>query len=424
MLSDLPFLPVIILSTSLFLHESSAVYPEYTYPKFCYDNNKSCGPKFWKAVNIEKNTLTDFMNQTGTSKHDLNRAQYNNCHKLDRPTPFNLYANQWCTDGHEILTRQIKRSDCKMEDMKFMITPHSLRTTNPIDDSDCRRQSVDYPNGFGERFFLQFIDVHLRSEHVIDGQRFDAEIMMYHLGTGGMDSQMAATSVLLDGSGMIDNEDLQPLIDKWQMEADRVDSNCENQRKMQETGTSQEDIKPETSEEFPKGETYHEDITTTLRRARAYLDDEYDNIKEMDTDDLYIPPTYVRNGTDYVRRKLDDEEEIGEEEIGLPRIKMFPYTMWPSTWYYRYEGQLPYPPCYRKVHWRVFDVPLKVSRRQIKWMARLLANYVDEKTCEKASVVNKRGEAFRPLLKQNYEVETVLCKTSDFDPLKYPVGSE
>ena len=75
----------------------------------------------------------------------------------------------------------------------------------------------------------------------------------------------------------------------------------------------------------------------------------------------------------------------------------------------------------RKLDWRVFDAPLKVSRRQIKWMSRLVANYVDEETCTKSSAVTEHGEAFRPLLEQDQKVEAVHCKPRDFKQMLFSI---
>jgi hypothetical protein len=118
------------------------------------------------------------------------------------------------------------------------------------------------------------------------------------------------------------------------------------------------------------------------------------------------------------RRKLQENNDaeltpmIDEEPEG-PRRKMFPYDLWPTLYYYKYKGSLTYPPCSENARWRIFDAPLRISRRQYKQLASLLESYKDEATLaddglfESASAVSPTGENVRPLFDLNTDDQTL-----------------
>mmetsp|Transcript_54057 Transcript_54057/g.63165 ORF Transcript_54057/g.63165 Transcript_54057/m.63165 type:complete len:436 (+) Transcript_54057:77-1384(+) len=392
---------------------ADTVRPEYA--KFCYDDNSQdgcIGPSEWATVDVSQHQFQKFLNSSGDSIHNFD-VNENECRfkehssNNNRPTPTNLYANEDCEDGHEILTRQMTDGDCRFGDLEFMITPHSLRAYNPFDDIACRRQHIDMPNGFPEKFYLQFIDVHLRSEHMIDGRRFDGEMMMYHLGVGDSSHAMAATSILLDGSGTRDDPQIQVFIDKWQEEVDRVSNRCETRRIMKE------------NDELDEGKIYK-------RSASSYKN--HNNAKDLASilkaNDRGLRGALENNRDAYQRSTMTNATSSTDTRI--PRNKMFPYQLWPTIYYYRYSGSIPFPPCSKAVHWRVFDEPRVVSKRQIKWLGRLLGSYVNETNCENESNVSKKtGEAFRPLQKStvgssNFVNQVAHCQPIDFSLKVHP----
>ena len=86
----------------------------------------------------------------------------------------------------------------------------------------------------------------------------------------------------------------------------------------------------------------------------------------------------------------------------------------------RYKGQITSPPCSEIVSWRVFDEPLKITKRQLKQLAKLLGSYVDS-NCENASGVSPTGEAYRPLEEINHDHQVVThCTNENFLDLLYP----
>uniref|UniRef100_A0A7S2P2Q1 Alpha-carbonic anhydrase domain-containing protein n=1 Tax=Leptocylindrus danicus TaxID=163516 RepID=A0A7S2P2Q1_9STRA len=94
--------------------------------------------------------------------------------------------------------------------------------------------------------------------------------------------------------------------------------------------------------------------------------------------------------------------------------------MWPTIWYYRYDGSLTTPPCTPNVHWRVLDEPMKISRKQFKQLAKLLVSYRNDE-CEPASFASPKGEMFRPLQPTNPDNQwhTVHCTKENFEGTLY-----
>ena len=54
--------------------------------------------------------------------------------------------------------------------------------------------------------------------------------MMVHLGTEDQHQQIAVVSILLDASSIRDDERLNPFLEKWTEEKERVERNCKLRR--------------------------------------------------------------------------------------------------------------------------------------------------------------------------------------------------
>jgi Eukaryotic-type carbonic anhydrase len=62
-----------------------------------------------------------------------------------------------------------------------------------------------------------------------------------------------------------------------------------------------------------------------------------------------------------------------------------------TEYYFRYEGSLVEPPCFVGVHWRVLRLPVKISPRQLYWLAKLLKLRLNPTTCENDTVAKIVG---------------------------------
>ena len=135
--------------------------------EFEYDPYSPWGPPFWAELDVKHNEYVKWTHELIYTQDEMEhkpRIDENECGNKIRQSPVNLLPNEICTDTHEILSRKIRRSDCKFDDFSWSITPHFLRATMPVDNTFCIRPHIDLPNGFPNKWFLQFMELHVRSE--------------------------------------------------------------------------------------------------------------------------------------------------------------------------------------------------------------------------------------------------------------------
>jgi carbonic anhydrase len=362
-------------------HSGPALLP------FTYETNAVDGPESWRFVNTTDNEWEKYR---GLDHINLD-VPGNECKSTRRPSPINLVANSECLDSHEILTRKKKPTDCKMDSLEFSVTPHTLRADFPNSDTYCQRPTIDLPNGYPSIWYVHHIEVHLRSEHVLDGRRYDGEMQMYHLGTEDQKRELSAVSILFDASGLRDEPRLQEYIDHWEAIAKETNDVCDGTLDRRNLRNPNREPPPREPLEFSE---------FNLADLQIDLEEEMAEARKHSQQ----------------RRHLQGEEELA------PRDKMFPYEIWPTIHFYRYKGMITSPPCSEIVSWRVMDEPLVISRRQLRRMAKLLADYRDPTTCEQqATRTSETGENARPLQDLNHEKqELVHCTSKDFTHRLYP----
>jgi Eukaryotic-type carbonic anhydrase len=98
-----------------------------------------------------------------------------------------------CIDVHWM---QYHDSSCTFDQLKeqngFRIDRHALKVIQPIvlnstgsyvlncQDKGKSWGRIDFSRGFSAWWYLSHIDLHVPSEHVQEGKRYDAELQMYH----------------------------------------------------------------------------------------------------------------------------------------------------------------------------------------------------------------------------------------------------
>lgn len=212
---------------------------------------------------------------------------------------------------------------------------------------------------------------------------------------------------MLDASGYEDNPKLQAYIDKWQAYADEIQNAC-SRRNLGSDNISPS-LPSETGEDQDNANKFFSPMTAfQAADDKEHRDGTNDNAKDRD----------LRRTEEIANGTVPEDDE--EEERG-PRRKMFPYDLWPTIYFYRYQGQLTMPPCSEIVIWRILDEPLLISRKQFKQLGRLLTSYIDPATCQGASAVSPRGENYRPLETINLEKQEMThCTEKDFTFWQYP----
>lgn len=87
-------------------------------------------------------------------------------------------ANRECIDRHRM---RYFAGECRFNKMDFQILPHVLRAYQPRQNcSGDFQPGIDFSRGFPHPWLLSFTDISIPSQHVIDGKRYDAEVVLSH----------------------------------------------------------------------------------------------------------------------------------------------------------------------------------------------------------------------------------------------------
>lgn len=345
---------------------------------YSYDPSASNGPDSWGSV--------EELGVWGTTyENEFISTWGNMCASGARPSPLHLEASELapCSDVHELLTRQISDVDCDRHDLTFDITPYSLRASFPLTNETCLSPTLTASGRFDD-FSLMWMDLRARSEHVVEGKRYDAELQMIHAGTGLEKGQLLTVSLLLEATSSTDDLELEWLLQQWEKVAEQEVEDCS-------------------------------------RRVRRRMGDVsgYTSHKHSDNDASIAENQ--RNLQSSTPSSCQTDRWGGGCEPDGPRKRMFPYNMWQSIWYYGYYGSLTTPPCTPVVQWYILEEPRRISRRQYKRLTNLLKQSRDA-TCQADSAVDARtGDSFRPIQTRDVTYQHIYrCTFDDFGYYVYP----
>jgi carbonic anhydrase len=373
---------IIILLSNIKLGLGQPFWQDSYQLDFNYDLESDIGPRNWENIDISNSEWEQYADGHPIFNLDIGN---NECNLRVQPSPIALDVTEDCTDDFELFTRQIQSdTDCNAKDVSFEVTPHTLRAYFPEDDSTCERPTIqmDGPETTNDDpFVLQFMEIHARSEHIVDGRYFDAELQMVHMGTNNNDNQAAIISVMIEANAKGDHSQFQYMLDQWQIAVNNIDSRCDS---------------------------------TTNRHRHLRTDSSRMQQQQQ-------PNKHAREGNktaSWTRRNQGQQDQCTGDNCG-PRKRMFPYNMWPSVYYFRYSGSLTTPPCSSIVQWRIIDRTMKISRRQYKQLTKLMTTYKDD-NCNKDTVVSLKGENSRPLRTMNPNFQSVShCTPNNFNVTLY-----
>ena len=398
-----------------------------------YDPSSPTGPSNWASIDASKvgdwSDFTCFMNKTGQDlKIGINECANNN--KNQRTSPVNLYPTMACDDDHEILCKIVRKDECGFKNMTFEIAPNTLRASMPYVNTTCLNPTMNKSGKLPNDWIFIWLEVHARSEHVIDGRRFDGEINLIHVGINEQKRELAIPTILLDASSPFDQPLLQRFLDKWQQIYDSVRGNCSTAFNT----TDSRLMKQEAA-------TAAEDLLSMLDNYRAVVDSHKYVASDYYGDDQDIKLQSAENGGSFSagsNRSLQTNTTASNTTSATasnatfygppykygqpfgPRRKQFPYDLFPTIYHYKYMGALTSPPCSTIVRWDVFDEPLKISRRQLRQIGALMGSYVNEQTCVSESVVSPSGENYRPLQVLSPQQNSAHCQLDRYRYWLYP----
>ena len=226
---------------------------------------------------------------------------------------------------------------------------------------------------------LLSIDIKIPSEHEVEGQKYAAEMQMFHLHP--LRRRIAAWSVLIQAEPGPDsyNYYFDEALKSFQSEYDKNQEMC-RQTRMQE-GVN----------------------LTALANLTAVT-------PELDLS-RWDSAAGALNGT---HRHLQQQEQQQQLQFIAGSV-WNPYheMLIPSIHFWRYDGSLTEPPCGEFVSWFVADMPMIISQAQLFQMQRILFTNVDS-NCRMTSVRQGRSVA-RPIQPSN-DRDVAHCTRHDFKP--------
>ena len=230
---------------------------------------------------------------------------------------------------------------------------------------------ADFPNNWGGYADLIHVDFKVPSEHTINGERFDAEMQVFHLHPSRR--RTPTVSVVIRASRNAYNPIFQSILDQFQVVFNDHGAACLSQLRRERRRTTVQKVH----------------LMTT-----AISEDDYDTWADLSTE--HDDPAYNEI---IARRKL--------------QYSFTPYheLLMPSLHFFGYEGSITEPPCSEFVTWFVSDTPMQIGISQLEQMKRLLFQHVSS-TCEKTSVHSGQSVA-RPI-QDTFGRPVWRCTDSDF----------
>ena len=100
--------------------------------------------------------------------------------KRHKQSPIQLQTNtttarRECNDRHRM---NYVQGNCRLGGFRYEILPHVLRAYQP---EHCGvAPNIDFSMGFPRPWLLEFTDISVPSQHVMNGKRYDAEVVLSH----------------------------------------------------------------------------------------------------------------------------------------------------------------------------------------------------------------------------------------------------
>ncbi|KAG7363720.1 Eukaryotic-type carbonic anhydrase [Nitzschia inconspicua] len=365
---------------------------------FNYDpNDNNFGPRAWGRVD----TSDSFMREFGPNGWGPYRGwasdsiTQNRCSSRseNQQSPRNLEETLVCDAHHEI------RSWCGQypltaSEVEARILPHKLslymnrRPCGNVEQNSCNENMppmVDYPrysSALSSYADLMTYDIKVPSEHELEGEVFDAEIQMMTVHPA--DSRLASIGIVVRAQADGYNQLFQDILDAFQRTYDANAMAC----------------------------------AVALQRRRAQDDVTMDSLAANATAAESNPSTQGR----YLRWQDGDTTDNRNDATAkfvrqLPR----PYTgfdpfaepLWPSMFFYRYDGTLTEPPC-TGITWFVMQRPMIISLTQLAQIRRLLFTHRDS-NCRFTSVHNADQSVARPVFRGNGQTDIQGCLEGTFE---------
>jgi carbonic anhydrase len=236
---------------------------------------------------------------------------------------------------------------------------------------------ADFPHGFTGIADAVHIDFKVPSEHTIGGQRFDAEMQIFHV--LAKRRRMPVQSVLISATVDGYNYYFEDALVEFQYLFDVHSAQCGNfQRRSRQLVADVDKLLGEGN-------------------SSPYID--YQTWAEYSTQ---LDEPNIVSGVHAMRRNL-------QNAIWDPYHEM----LIPSIYFWRYEGSLTEPPCGEWISWFISDKPMIISLSQLERMKNVLFNHVDP-YCRRTST--QFGHSVARPIQETAGRDVWLCQATDFAP--------
>jgi carbonic anhydrase len=240
--------------------------------------------------------------------------------------------------------------------LRLKLPRRPCREINLLACSEPDPPQADFPNDWGGNADAIHVDFKIPSEHLLNGERFDAEMQIYHIHPSRRRVPTIVSFMRASLTGY--NSILQDIIDHFQYLFDLHASQClataQNRTTMSmvnetkaKTTTTTTSSSSSSSSSWEKSHGKNEHSNRTLRRMQHYIFSPY-------------------------------------HEMLLP-----------SIYFYAYEGSLTEPPCSEVVTWFLSDIPMMMSYEQLEQIKRIQFDHVDP-YCRRTSIHFQESNA-RPI---------------------------
>lgn len=376
-------------------------YPLANVPKegdrgyFNYEQSidSEYGPEKWGDVELPKDFYWDEFGKNGYGPWNgaLNRRKYrdNVCDRgLKHQSPIDVVETvSSCNETHEIRDHN---GDHALNDtsVEKRIESNKLRLVFPrrpcpdVLDIKCQFPHppwADFPNGFPGISDVIHIDFKIPSEHWLRGQSFDGEIQIYHVHVNS--SRIIAISTLIQATEQGHNHHLQLALDTFQEEYNKNQATCAESRSVGSGGIILPPITP-----IPMDNSTLWNTTGNASNMNTATGNSNFTTSSNMTTSATSSNTSVIDAA-HNRRILHNIPEAWD-----------PYhpDIFPSIYFYRYDGSITEPPCSEIVTWFVTDIPITISIPQLQQWKNIQFTNVDPKTCQSTSVQYRQSVA-RPI---------------------------
>jgi hypothetical protein len=270
------------------------------------------------------------------------------------------------------------------------------RVCADVEKSECdddKPPLVDYPrysSSLTSYSDVLHYDIKIPAEHEMNGEVFDAEIQMMSLHPA--DIRFASIGILLRARDDGYNGAFQPILDAFVKTYDQDASQCQDRQKQQRRRAQEVEVEEPVSY-----------LTTTS------------NGTDTGSALSLSQRRYLRAWDDAVMM-IDNHDDPSAKNVRQMSLftgfNPFVDALWPSIYFYRYDGTMTEPPC-MGLTWFVMEKPIIIGMEQLEQMKHILFTHQDG-NCQPTSVHNADQSVARPIFRGNDETDIQGCTTGSY----------